>query len=153
MSRLSTIYSNYGKIMYLTIIYLVLHKHIVVTCICVPIHKFIINNKEVTYIVENFFHKNKCLKMYLFLFFSRFPENWLTMIWWNKWYRRFLMWCLTSMNRCSLISPLAYCLLVDSLKIHTISPKIKIRPESFILLWWFRSFSSKVNRFFYMTCK
>lgn len=153
MSRLSTIYSNYGKVMYLTIIYLVLHKHIVVTCICVPIHKFIINNKEVTYIVEKFFHKNKCLKMYLFLFFSRFPENWLTMIWWNKWYRRFLMWCLTSMNRCSLISPLAYCLLVDSLKIHTISPKIKIRPESFILFWWFRSFLLKVNRFFYMTCK
>lgn len=143
--------------MYLTIIYLVLHKKILLLHVYVCQYISLYDKPWRSYIhcrkIYNFFIKNKCLKMYLFLFFSRFPENWLTMIWWNKWYRRFLMWCLTSMNRCSLISPLACCLLVDSLKIHTISPKIKIRPESFILFWWFRSFLLKVNRFFYMTCK
>lgn len=40
--------------MYLIIIYLVLYKYIVVICICVLIYKFIINNKEVIYIVEKF---------------------------------------------------------------------------------------------------
>lgn len=97
------------------------------------------------------FHKNKWgLRMYLSLFFSRFPENWLTIIWWNKWYKRFLRWCLASINRSSLISLFAYCLLVDSqfFNIHTISTKLKNRPESFILLWWFGSFSLELTNLF-----
>lgn len=153
MFRFLINYFNYGKVMYLIIIFLVLYKYIVVICICVLIYKFIINNKEVIYIVNKFFYKNKCFKMYLFFFFSCFLENWFIMIWWNKWYRWFLMWCLISMNCCFLIFFFVCCLLVDLFKIYIISFKIKIRLESFIFFWWFRFFLLKVNWFFYMICK